>query len=62
MALIASFGTEPLTSRMQAIYELKKLDVSLRRISSDASAEEVLELVTSQMRDSLGLAASKKKK
>lgn len=62
MALIASFGMEPVTSRMQAILELSKIEVELRRMQGTETAEEVFELVASQMRESLGLAASKKKK
>lgn len=61
MALLASIGAKPMTKRYEAKRALKQVEVELKRVPSEATAEEVIEVVVSVLKSKLGVTEPKKK-
>ena len=55
MAVIASFSSRPSTKRQQALLALPKIEVALKRLSVEATTEEVLDAVKEIMNKELGV-------
>lgn len=56
MAVLASFSSRPSTKRQQALLALPKIEVALKRLSTEASTEEVLAAVQELLSKELGAA------
>lgn len=54
MAVLASFSSRPSTKRQQALLALPKIDVALKRLSTEATTEEVLAAVQELLSKELG--------
>lgn len=54
MAVLASFSSRPSTKRQQALLALPKIEVALKRLSTEASTEEVLVAVQELLSKELG--------
>lgn len=54
MAVLASFSSRPSTKRQQALLALPKIEVALKRLSTEATTEEVLAAVQELLSKELG--------
>lgn len=54
MAVLASFSSRPSTKRQQAMLALPKIEVALKRLSTEATIEEVLAAVQELLSKELG--------
>lgn len=55
MAVLASFSSRPSTKRQQALLALPKIEVALKRLSTEATTEEVLAAVRELLNTELGV-------
>lgn len=55
MAVLASFNSRPSTKRQQALLALPKIEVALKRLSTEATTEEVLAAVQELLNIELGV-------
>ena len=54
MAVLASFSSRPSTKRQQSLLALPKIEVALKRLSTEATTEEVLAAVQGLLSKELG--------
>lgn len=54
MAVLASFSSRPSTKRQQALLALPKIEVALKRLSTEVTTEEVLAAVQELLSKELG--------